>query len=89
MMRAMAAASPAPVIADIDTGFGNAINVAYLLQRGRGRVGGGDGGQDLSQDTSLRAGGRQELARVPEFQGKIEAPRARDPDFCVIARCEG
>ena len=31
MMRAMAAASPAPVIADIDTGFGNAINVAYLL----------------------------------------------------------
>ena len=50
MMRAMAAASPAPVIADIDTGFGNAINVAYLLpQRGRGRVGGGDGGQDLSQ----------------------------------------
>ena len=42
------------------------------------------------KDTSLRAGGRQELARVPEFQGKIEAALAarRDPDFCVIARCE-
>ena len=92
MMRAMAAASPAPVIADIDTGFGNAINVAYLLPQyeaaGVSAVVMED--KTFPKDTSLRAGGRQELARVPEFQGKIEAALAarRDPDFCVIARCE-
>ena len=91
MMRAMAAASPAPVIADIDTGFGNAINVAYLLPQyeaaGVSAVVMED--KTFPKDTSLRAGGRQELARVPEFQGKIEAAlAARDPDFCVIARCE-
>lgn len=92
MMRAMAAASPAPVIADIDTGFGNAINVAYLLSQyeaaGVSAVVMED--KTFPKDTSLRAGGRQELARVPEFQGKIEAALAarRDPDFCVIARCE-
>lgn len=92
MMRAMAAATPAPVIADIDTGFGNAINVAYMLPQyeaaGVSAVVMED--KTFPKDTSLRAGGRQELARVPEFQGKIEAALAarRDPDFCVIARCE-
>jgi phosphoenolpyruvate phosphomutase len=42
------------------------------------------------KDTSLRADGRQELVRVEEFQGKVEAACAarRDPDFCVIARTE-
>ena len=78
MMRAMAAASPAPVIADIDTGFGNAINVAYLLPQyeaaGVSAVVMED--KTFPKDTSLRAGGRQELARVPEFKGKIEAALA-------------
>ena len=66
MMRAMAAASPAPVIADIDTGFGNAINVAYLLPQyeaaGVSAVVMED--KTFPKDTSLRAGGRQELARA-------------------------
>jgi 2-methylisocitrate lyase-like PEP mutase family enzyme len=31
MMRAIAAAVDVPVIADIDTGFGNAINVSYMV----------------------------------------------------------
>ena len=72
MMRAMAAASPAPVIADIDTGFGNAINVAYLLPQyeaaGVSAVVMED--KTFPKDTSLRAGGRQELARVPEFRAR-------------------
>ena len=39
---------------------------------------------------SLAVGGRQELLRVEEFQGKIEAATASrtDPDFLVIARTE-
>src|SRR3954452_14264927 len=33
MMRAIGEVQDAPVIADIDTGFGNAVNVAYVIPR--------------------------------------------------------
>jgi isocitrate lyase len=33
MMRAVGEVQDAPVIADIDTGFGNAVNVAYAVPR--------------------------------------------------------
>ncbi|MCG2597171.1 phosphonopyruvate hydrolase [Achromobacter insuavis] len=92
MMRAIAATVDVPVIADIDTGFGNAINVSYVVPQyeaaGVSAVVMED--KTFPKDTSLRADGRQELVRVEEFQGKIEAACAarRDPDFCVIARTE-
>lgn len=92
MMRAIAAVVDIPVIADIDTGFGNAINVAYAVPQyeaaGVSAVVMED--KTFPKDTSLRADGRQELVRTEEFQGKIEAACAarRDPDFCVIARTE-
>ncbi|MFY3084184.1 phosphonopyruvate hydrolase [Achromobacter xylosoxidans] len=92
MMRAIAAVVDVPVIADIDTGFGNAINVAYVVPQyeaaGVSAVVMED--KTFPKDTSLRADGRQELVRVAEFQGKLEAACAarRDPDFCVIARTE-
>jgi phosphoenolpyruvate phosphomutase len=40
--------------------------------------------------TSLIADGRQEMVRIEEFQGKIEAARAarRDPDLLIVARTE-
>ncbi len=40
--------------------------------------------------TSLIAGGRQDMVRIEEFQGKIEAARSarRDPDLVVVARTE-
>jgi phosphoenolpyruvate phosphomutase len=42
------------------------------------------------KDNSLLSNGRQELLRVEEFEGKIEAAKAaqRNPDFMVIARIE-
>ncbi|MFY3955882.1 phosphonopyruvate hydrolase [Achromobacter xylosoxidans] len=92
MMRAIAAVVDVPVIADIDTGFGNAINVAYVVPQyeaaGVSAVVMED--KTFPKDTSLRADGRQELVRVAEFQGKIKAACAarRDADFCVIARTE-
>lgn len=92
MMRAIAAVVDIPVIADIDTGFGNAINVAYAVPQyeaaGVSAVVMED--KTFPKDTSLRADGRQELVRTEEFQGKIEAACAarRDADFCVIARTE-
>src|SRR5437588_8374017 len=33
MMRAIGEVQDAPVVADIDTGFGNAVNVAYVIPR--------------------------------------------------------
>lgn len=89
MMRAIGEAQPAPVIADIDTGFGNAVNVAYLLPRyaaaGVAAVVMED--KTFPKDSSLRPGGRQELVPTAEFQGKIEAARLADGPL-VIARTE-
>jgi phosphoenolpyruvate phosphomutase len=92
MTRAMAERSGVPVIADIDTGFGNAINVLYAVQQyeraGAAAVVMED--KSFPKVTSLIAGGRQEMVRIEEFQGKIEAARAAraDPDFLVVARTE-
>jgi phosphoenolpyruvate phosphomutase len=92
MTWAMADRSGLPVVADIDTGFGNAINVLYAVEQyeraGAAAVVMED--KSFPKVTSLVAGGRQEMVRVEEFQGKIEAARAarRDPDFVVVARTE-
>ena len=88
-MRAMVEVQAAPVIADIDTGQGNAVNVAYLVPRyaaaGVAAVVMED--KTFPKDSSLRPGGRQELVPIAEFQGKIEAARiAAGP--LVIARID-
>ncbi len=78
MMRAIATAQDAPVIADLDTGFGNAVNVAYVVPQyaaaGVAAVVIED--KTFPKDTSLRPGGRQELVPVEEFQGKIAAAKS-------------
>lgn len=92
MMRVIASTVDIPLIADIDTGFGNAVNVSYIIPlyeaAGASAIVMED--KTFPKDTSLRADGRQELVRIEEFQGKIEAACAarRDPDFLIIARVE-
>lgn len=92
MVRAMAEQSSLPIVADIDTGFGNAINVIHAIKQyeraGAAAVVIED--KTFPKVTSLVAGGRQELLRVEEFQGKIRAAIATrsDPDFLIIARTE-
>ncbi|WP_455861357.1 phosphonopyruvate hydrolase [Mesorhizobium sp. 128a] len=92
MVRAMGERSSLPIIADIDTGFGNAINVIHAVKQyeraGAAAVVIED--KTYPKVTSLVAGGRQELLRIEEFQGKIRAAIAArsDPDFLVIARTE-
>ncbi|CDX12328.1 Phosphonopyruvate hydrolase [Mesorhizobium plurifarium] len=92
MVRAMAEQSSLPIIADIDTGFGNAINVIYAIQQyeraGAAAVVIED--KAFPKVTSLLADGRQELIRTEEFAGKIRAAVATrtDADFLVIARTE-
>jgi len=92
MVRAMAQQCALPIVADIDTGFGNAVNVVYTIQQyeaaGAAAVVIED--KTFPKVTSLAADGRQELVRVEEFQGKIEAACAtrRDQNFLVIGRTE-
>src|SRR5712671_3165020 len=89
MMRAIGEVQDAPVVADIDTGFGNAVNVAYVIPRyeaaGVAAVVMED--KTFPKDSSLRAGGRQELVPIAEFQGKLAAAKAAG-GVLVIARTE-
>lgn len=89
MMRAIGEVQDAPVIADLDTGFGNAVNVSYIVPRyaaaGVAAVVMED--KTFPKDSSLRPGGRQELVPVAEFQRKIAAARAV-PGPLVVARTE-
>lgn len=92
MTRAICEQVTIPVVADLDTGYGNAVNVGHVVgaysRAGAGAVVIED--KTFPKDTSLLAGGRQELVRVAEFQGKIEAAVAagNDRDVLVIARTE-
>jgi phosphonopyruvate hydrolase len=89
MMRAIGEVQEKPVIADLDTGFGNAVNVAYAVPR---YVAAGVAAiviedKTFPKDSSLRPGGRQELVTIAEFQGKIAAAKA-ESGVLVIARTE-
>ena len=89
MMRAIANVQDAPVVADIDTGFGNAVNVAYAAPQyaaaGVAAVVIED--KTFPKDSSLRPGGRQHLVGIAEFQGKLAAAKGAG-DLVVIARAE-
>ncbi len=92
MLRAMVGQIDLPIIADIDTGFGNAINVIHAIQQyeraGASAVVIED--KSFPKVTSLVADGRQDLLRIGEFQGKIAAAlhARRDANFLIIARNE-
>ena len=92
MTRAIIERVGVPLIADLDTGYGNAINVGHVVsayaRAGAAAVVIED--KTFPKDTSLLAGARQELVRIAEFQGKIAAARAAGAghDLLVIARTE-
>lgn len=92
MTRAMAETVAIPIVADLDTGSGNAINVLHIVARysaaGVGAVIIED--KTFPKETSLLAGARQELVRVEEFQGKLAAARAAigTSDVLLVARTE-
>ena len=80
-----------PVIADCDTGFGNSNNVIHMVKRyekaGIAAVCIED--KRFPKMNSFIPG-RQELATIAEFVGRIMAAKnaQSDPDFMVIARIE-
>ena len=92
MTRRIVQRTAIPVIADIDTGYGNAVNAHYAVSRyvdaGAAAVVIED--KTFPKDTSLRKGGRQQLVATGEFVGKLRAAldARRDSELIIIARTE-
>ncbi|MGH7198886.1 MAG: isocitrate lyase/phosphoenolpyruvate mutase family protein, partial [Candidatus Omnitrophota bacterium] len=88
---AMNHATSLPVICDCDTGFGNALNAMHMVKKyeaaGMAAVVIED---KLFPKVNSFIPGRQELATVEEFMGKIGAAKnaQKNADFMVFARTE-
>ena len=89
--QAIHEATTLPVVCDCDTGFGNASNVMHMVRKYEAA---GLAAIVIEDKRFPKVNsfipGRQELAPMEEFAGKIEAATAaqRDPSFMVIARLE-
>lgn len=90
--RAMVEVTQIPVIADVDTGFGNAINAMHTVQdfEAAGIAAVCIEDNVFPKRCSFYTGVTRELAPTEEHARKIAAAKAaqRDPEFVVIARTE-
>lgn len=88
----MCDATSIPILLDGDTGYGNFNNVRRLVQKLENRGVAGVCIEDklFPKTNSFLRGGRQPLASIDEFSGKIKAAKdaQRDDDFCLVARTE-
>ncbi len=82
----------APVIADVDNGYGNVVNVVRTVEEYERAGIAGICMEDnvFPKKCSLYPGMKRELLSLDEFAGKIRAAVAtrQDPDFLLIARVE-
>src|SRR3989338_5782969 len=84
-------ASSLPVICDCDTGYGNASNVIHMIKKYEAA---GLAAVVIEDKTFPKVNsfvpGRQNLAPMEEFMGKIEAAKntQANPEFMVFARVE-
>lgn len=84
-------ATSLPVVCDCDTGYGNASNVWHMVKKYEAAGIAGVVIEDkLFPKVNSFVPGRQELASVEEFMGKIEAAKSaqHSADFMVFARVE-
>jgi phosphoenolpyruvate phosphomutase len=92
MAEFMADATSVPIVLDGDTGYGNFNNMRRLVRKleQRGVAGVCIEDKVFPKSNSFSAAGRQALADIDEFSGKIAAAKSAqsDSDFCVIARVE-
>lgn len=81
-----------PVVVDVDQGYGNSINVMHAVKKFEAAGIAGIMMEDklFPKQNSLLADGRQELASIPEFVGKVMAAKNAQvsKDFMVMARVE-
>ena len=84
-------ATALPILCDCDTGYGNASNVNHLVKKYEASGIAAIVIEDkLFPKQNSFVPGRQELASIEEFKGKIEAAKnaQRGADFMVFARVE-
>lgn len=90
--RGIARAIEIPVIADCDSGFGNAVNVVRTVREYEDAGIAGICIEDniFPKRCSFYDGSRRELVSAEEHAGKIRAAKAaqRNPDTFIIARTE-
>lgn len=90
--RNMAEAITIPILADCDTGYGNALNVMRVVNdhERAGIAGLCIEDNVFPKRCSFYAGVRRELVSIDEHCGKILAAKAAQsiPDFMVVARTE-
>lgn len=89
--RAINDATVLPVICDCDTGYGNALNVQHMVRRYEAAGLAALVIEDkLFPKVNSFVPGRQDLADVEEFAGRIQAAKEaqRNPDLLVFARVE-
>ncbi len=90
--QSMVDAISVPVVTDCDTGYGNSNNVMRMVRKFEAAGVAAVCIEDklFPKVNSLLAGGRQELASIPEFVGKLVGAKAaqRTEEFMVIARVE-
>jgi phosphoenolpyruvate phosphomutase len=87
----MVDAVPIPVVADCDTGYGNSNNVIRMVRKFEAAGVAGVCIEDkLFPKVNSLTDGRQELAPIAEFVGKLLAAKTaqRTSEFVVIARIE-
>ncbi|GIW42232.1 MAG: phosphoenolpyruvate mutase [Candidatus Binatia bacterium] len=91
-VKRIAEATALPVVADCDTGYGNAINVLRTVHEYERTGVAGICLEDnvFPKRCSFYGGVRRELVPVEEHAQKIQAAKEhqRDPDFFVVARTE-
>lgn len=88
--RRVVLAAELPVVADADTGYGNALNVMHTV---RNYEAAGLAGLHIEDQVSPKKCGHfagKELISIGEMVGKIRAAldARRDPDFLIIARTD-
>lgn len=89
--RAMSQAACLPVVADCDTGYGEALQFSYAVRQFEAAGVAGVCIEDkLFPKINSFAQGSQELLPVGDFVAKLRAGQEarRDPDFVIIARVE-
>jgi 2-methylisocitrate lyase-like PEP mutase family enzyme len=92
MSRYISSAVSIPVIADADTGFGNAINVMRTVED---FIGAGVAAIHIEDQVAPKRCGHvagKQIVSIEEMAGKLRAAdrvrRELEPDFVLIARCD-
>ncbi|MEE2999884.1 MAG: phosphoenolpyruvate mutase [Pseudomonadota bacterium] len=92
MLEFMSDATSIPILLDGDTGYGNFNNMRRLVNKLEQREIAGVCIEDkqFPKTNSFIDSGKQPLADIDEFSGKIKAGKdcQVDDDFCIVARVE-